>query len=256
LEGDEMDGNNVIIETQGLTKRYGSIVAVEDLSLVVPSGHIFGFLGPNGAGKTTTILMLLGLTRPTRGRAVVCGFDPTREAIRVKRMVGYLPEHLGFYDDLTARENLKYVARLNGIRDEEAAEKLDKALDTVGLTEDSNRRVGTFSRGMRQRLGIAEILIKEPRLVILDEPTLGLDPEASNRMIDLIQKLSKEKGMTVLFSSHFLPQVQRISDRIGIMIRGRMVAEGSIDDLAKEKLGVGKEKYSLEELYMRYFQEE
>lgn len=248
-----MNGN--IIETKDLTKSYGPVLAVDGLSLAVRGGEIFGFLGPNGAGKTTTILMLLGLTRPTRGSAAVCGFDPTREAMKVKRVVGYLPEHLGFYDDMTTRENLKYVARLNGIPEPQAAEKMDRALETVGLSEHSDRKVGTFSRGMRQRLGIAEVLIKEPKLVILDEPTLGLDPEASNRMIELIQKLSKENGMTVLFSSHFLPQVQKISDRIGIMIRGKMVAQGSIEELAKEKLGVGKESYTLEELYMKYFQE-
>ncbi|MGQ9654317.1 MAG: ABC transporter ATP-binding protein [Thermodesulfobacteriota bacterium] len=246
---------NKIIETDGLTKRYGRIVAVEGLSLSVSQGEIFGFLGPNGAGKTTTILMLLGLTRPTKGKASVYGLDPAREATKVKRVVGYLPEHLGFYDDLSARENLKYVARLNRIPDSVSEERIEKALDTVGLVSDSKRRVSTFSRGMRQRLGIAEILIKEPRLVILDEPTLGLDPEASNRMIELIQKLSKDRGMTVLFSSHFLQQVQKISDKIGIMIRGKMVAQGAIDDLAKEKLGVEQEKYSLEELYMKYFRE-
>ncbi len=246
---------DIVIVTDGLTKRYGPLVAVEDLSMDVRRGQIFGFVGPNGAGKTTTILMLLGLTRPTRGKALVSGFDPTREAIKVKRVVGYLPEHLGFYEDLTARENLKYVANLNGIPGPEAARKIDAALDAVGLTGDSDRKVGTFSRGMRQRLGIAEVLIKEPRLVILDEPTLGLDPEASSRMIDLIRQLSREKGMTVMFSSHFLPQVQKVCDKIGIMIGGKMVAQGSIEDLAKEKLGVGKEEYTLEELYMKYFKE-
>jgi ABC-2 type transport system ATP-binding protein len=244
-----------VVETNQLTKHYGSIAAVEDLSLTVNEGEIFGFLGPNGAGKTTTILMLLGLTRPTSGTVNVCGHNPTRDAIRVKHMVGYLPEHLGFYDDMTARENLRYVARLNGIPDEISKERIEEALKTVGLDEASDRRAGTFSKGMRQRLGIAEVLIKEPQLVILDEPTLGLDPDASNRMITTIEELSRQKGITVLFSSHYLNQVQRISDRVGIMIRGKMVAKGTIDELAQEKLGVGKETYTLEELYMKYFQE-
>ena len=244
-----------IVETNQLTKHYGSIAAVEDLSLTVNEGEIFGFLGPNGAGKTTTILMLLGLTRPTSGAVNVCGHNPTRDAIRVKHLVGYLPEHLGFYDDMTARENLRYVARLNGISDGISKERIDEALKTVGLDEASDRGVGTFSKGMRQRLGIAEVLIKEPKLVILDEPTLGLDPDASNRMIATIEELSRQKGITVLFSSHYLHQVQKISDRVGIMIKGKMVARGTIDELAKEKLGVGKETYTLEELYMKYFQE-
>jgi ABC-2 type transport system ATP-binding protein len=246
---------NSIIETRDLSKLYGQHVAVEGLSFTVQEREIFGFLGPNGAGKTTTILMLLGLTQPSKGTARVCGFNPTREAVAVKRLVGYLPEHLGFYDDMSARENLRYVARLNGIHDRDSAGRIGEALETVGLVSDSDRKVGEFSRGMRQRLGIAEVLIKDPKLVIADEPTLGLDPDASNRMIALIQQLSRGKGMTVLFSSHHLQQAQRISDRVGIMIRGHMVAMGPIDELAKEKLGVGKEMYTLEELYMKYFQE-
>jgi ABC-2 type transport system ATP-binding protein len=247
--------NNTIIDTNNLAKSYGRHVAVENLTCSVREGEIFGFLGPNGAGKTTTILMLLGLTQPSSGTAKVCDFNPAREAIKVKRLVGYLPEHLGFYDDMTARQNLRYVARLNGIDNAVAESKIDEALQTVGLTDDADRGAGVFSRGMRQRLGIAEVLIKEPKLVILDEPTLGLDPDASNRMTALIQQLSREKGITVLFSSHYLQQVQRISDRIGIMIRGRMVALGPIEVLAREKLGVGRETYTLEELYMKYFQE-
>jgi ABC-2 type transport system ATP-binding protein len=250
-----MAEDKIILETQNLTKRYGQILAVDGLSLQVQAGEIFGFLGPNGAGKTTTILMLLGLTQPTGGRVRVCGFDPTREAIQVKRRVGYLPEHLGFYEDMTARENLRYVSRLNGIPEETAGPRIEEALQTVGLPDDGDRRVGEFSRGMRQRLGIAEVLIKDPQLVILDEPTLGLDPDASNRIIGLIEELSRAKGITVLFSSHHLHQVQKISDRIGIMIRGRMVAVGTIDQLAQEKLGIGKETYTLEELYLKYFQE-
>ena len=244
-----------IIETSGLTKAYGTQLAVDQLSFSVHEGEIFGFLGPNGAGKTTTILILLGLTEPTKGTAAVCGFNPTREAINVKRLVGYLPEHVGFYEDMTAIENLRYVARLNRIPEKVASGKIEEVLKTVGLSEDSDKDVGAYSRGMQQRLGIAEVLIKEPRLVILDEPTLGLDPDASNRMIELIQQLSRDKGMTVLFASHQLHQVQEISDRIGIMIRGKMVALGPIQQLAKEKLGVDKKKYTLEELYMKYFQE-
>jgi ABC-2 type transport system ATP-binding protein len=244
-----------VIETQELTKVYGQQVAVNHLNLVIQQGEIFGFLGPNGAGKTTTLLMLLGLSEPTSGRARVCGFDPTREPLKVKRVVGYLPENVGFYDDLTAAENLKYVARLNGIPEEESTTKIGELLKQVDLQAETRKKVGDFSRGMRQRLGIAEVLIKRPQVVFLDEPTLGLDPDGANQMLQLIQSLSRDQKITVFFSSHLLDQVQRISHRVGIMIKGQLVAAGRIQDLAKEKLGVGKEQYTLEEIYMKYFKE-
>ena len=245
-----------VVETQDLTKRYGDQIAVNKLNLKIKAGEIFGFLGPNGAGKTTTLLMLLGLSEPTSGKAWVCGFDPTREPLKVKRLVGYLPENVGFYDDLNAVENLKYVARLNGIPDSISEPKIQDLLKLVELQNEPKKKVGDYSRGMRQRLGIAEVLIKEPRLVFLDEPTLGLDPDGAIQMLRLIQSLSQEKKITVFFSSHLLDQVQRISHRVGIMIKGQLVAVGPIDQLAKEKLGVGTERYTLEEIYMKYFKEE
>ena len=244
-----------VIETKDLSKYYGQQVAVDGLTLQVQEGEIFGFLGPNGAGKTTTILMLFGLTEPSTGEAWVCGFKPTREPLKVKRLVGYLPENVGFYRDMTARENLLYVARLNKIPDRASSQKIDEALDTVGLSEDAERRVGTFSRGMTQRLGIAEVLIEDPKICFLDEPTLGLDPDGAIRMIELIQSLSRNRKITMLICSHNLDQVQKISHRVGIMIKGKLVAVGPMEDLAKEKLGVGKEKYTLEQIYMKYFHE-
>jgi len=244
-----------VIETQELTKVYGEQVAVDHLTLKIAEGEIFGFLGPNGAGKTTTLLMLLGLSEPTSGKAWVCGSDPTREPIKVKKLVGYLPENVGFYDDMNAAENLKYISRLNGIPDEVADRKIDELLKVVDLQPEPKKKVGEYSRGMRQRLGIAEVLIKDPQVVFLDEPTLGLDPDGSNQMLELIQSLSRDKKITVFFCSHLLDQVQKISHRVGIMIKGNMVAVGRIEDLAKEKLGVGKEKFSLEEIYMKYFKE-
>jgi ABC-2 type transport system ATP-binding protein len=244
-----------IIETEGLTKRYNSFTAVNQLTFQIREGEVFGFLGPNGAGKTTTLLMFLGLTEPTAGKLRVCGFDPTREPLQVKKRVGYLPENVGFYDDMDARENLRYVARLNNIPDEVSAPRIDQLLGLVGLFEDGSKRVGNYSKGMRQRLGIAEVLVKEPKLVFLDEPTIGLDPDGTNRMLDLIRSLSKEKGITVFFSSHLLEQVQRVSDRVGIMIKGNLVAVGPIDELARAKLGIDKEHYTLEEIYMKYFKE-
>lgn len=249
-----MDAQTVI-ETNDLTKYYAQQAAVDGLNLQVQEGEIFGFLGPNGAGKTTTILMLLGLTEPSKGEARVCGFNPTREPIKVKRLVGYLPEDVGFYRDMTARENLQYVARLNHIPDEISSAKIREALEIVELSAEAEKKVGAFSRGMSQRLGIAEVLIKDPKVCVLDEPTLGLDPDGAIRMIELIRSLSRERKITMLISSHNLDQVQRISHRVGIMIRGKMVAVGPMEDLATEKFGVGKEKYTLEQIYMKYFHE-
>jgi ABC-2 type transport system ATP-binding protein len=244
-----------VIETTGLSKRYGHQVAVDRLSLQVREGEIFGFLGPNGAGKTTTILMLLGLSEPTAGQARVCGLDPARDPVRVKRLVGYLPENVGFYDDMTAWDNLRFVARLNGLAEAVARPRLEEALDRVGLAEEARKKVGAYSRGMRQRLGIAEVLIKTPRLAILDEPTLGLDPDGTQKMLEMIRSLSQEQGLTVFFSSHLLDQVQRISDRVGIMLRGTLVAAGPIAELAQRSLGVAGDRYTLEEIYMRYFRQ-
>ena len=246
-----------VIETHELTKRYGSQTAVDRLSLQIKPGEIFGFLGPNGAGKTTTFLMLLGLSEPSAGHARVCGFDPAREPLKVKRAVGYLPENVGFYEDMSAFENLRYVARLNGLREGAATrQRIEAALDRVGLLPEARKRVGAYSRGMRQRLGIAEVLLKEPQAVLLDEPTLGLDPDATLRMLEMIRELSRERGISVFFSSHLLDQVQRISDRVGIMLRGQLVGVGSMEELATRTFGVDQQQHSLEEVYMRYFRDQ
>ena len=245
----------MIIETEGLTKKYGSQTAVNSLTLQIREGEVFGFLGPNGAGKTTTLLMLLGLTEPSSGKARVCGFDSTRNPLRVKEKVGYLPENVGFYEDMNAKQNLRFVARLNRIPDKVSEKRIDELLQLVGLFDEADKKVGAYSKGMRQRLGIAEVLVKEPRLIFLDEPTIGLDPDGTNRMLDLSRSLSKENEITVFLSSHLLDQVQRICDRVGIMIKGDLVAVGPIEELAKEKLGINREQYTLEEIYMRYFKE-
>jgi ABC-2 type transport system ATP-binding protein len=247
--------DHLIIETRGLTKVYDHQSAVDHLSFEVKEGEIFGFLGPNGAGKTTTLLMLLGLSRPSEGTAQVCGMDPLRKAIEVKRVVGYLPENVGFYSDMGPAETLSYIADLNGMDRDIAGLKIREVLEVVGLTENLRKKVGAFSRGMKQRLGIAEVLLKDPKVLFLDEPTLGLDPDGAFRLIELIHSLNRDRGITVLLSSHHLYQVQKVSHRVGIMIKGKMVAQGTIDALAKEKLGVGEERYSLEEIYMKYFQE-
>jgi len=243
------------LEVTELKKSYNGKTIVSDISVNISSGEVVGLLGPNGAGKTTTLLMFLGLTEPTSGKVRVAGFDPTRDPFHVKEKVGYLPENVGFYDDMDARENLQYIARLNRIPDKISAAKIDEYLKVVGLSEEARKRVGTYSKGMRQRLGIAEVLIKEPKLIFLDEPTIGLDPDGTNRMLDLIHSLSREKNITIFLSSHLLDQVQRICDRVGIMIKGDLVAMGPIEELAKKKMGVGKEHSTLEEIYMKYFKE-
>ncbi len=244
-----------IIETRDLTKAYDHQTAVDCLSFDVLEGEIFGFLGPNGAGKTTTLLMLLGLTRPTGGSAQVGGIDPVRRGKEVKKVVGYLPENVGFYTDMGPEDTLEYIADLNGMGRKASRAKIQEVLELVGLTDSVHKKVGAFSRGMKQRLGIAEVLLKDPKVLFLDEPTLGLDPDGALRLIDLIQSLNRDRNITVLLSSHHLYQVQKISHRVGIMIRGKMVAQGTIDALAKEKFGLGEETYSLEEIYMKYFQE-
>jgi len=224
---------SAVVETHNLTKRYHDKLAVNTLNLVIQEGEIFGFLGPNGAGKTTTILMLLGLTEPTSGRASVCGFDPTHEPLEVKRRVGYLPENPGFYEDLSARENLLYMARLNRIPEDEASRRTSEVLEQVGLSEDGRRLVREYSRGMKQRLGIAEVLVKNPSAVILDEPTLGIDPDGAIQVLELIKGLNREHRLTVMLSSHQLQQVQQICNRVGIIVKGRLVVQGEMDELGR-----------------------
>ncbi len=227
------------IETQDLTKRYDGVTVVDSLNLHVKENEVFGLLGPNGAGKTTTILMLLGLTEPASGTARVFGFNPTREPLKVKRLVGYLPEKVGFYDNLTARENLTFIAELNNVSYAEAHSRADEALEAVGLIKETSLAVGKFSRGMKQRLGIADVLIKKPKVVFFDEPTAGLDPKGINQILDLIANLAK-MGTTVVLSSHQLYQVQRVCHSIGILSKGKMVIEGSIDELGREALAGGR----------------
>ena len=176
-----------IIELVDLTKKYGSFTAVDQLNLNIRKGEIFGLLGPNGAGKSTTILMMLGLTEPSSGYARVCGIDPTTRPIEVKRTVGYLPEDVGFYSNLSGFENLMFTALLNGLSQYEAQRKVDQLLSLVGLTEAAGKKTGKYSRGMLQRLGLADVLIKNPQVIILDEPTLGIDPTGVKEFIEFKQ---------------------------------------------------------------------
>jgi ABC-2 type transport system ATP-binding protein len=230
--------DEVVIRAEGLTKRYADTLAVDHIDLEVRAGEIVGILGPNGSGKTTTILMLLGLTEPTGGRAEVAGFDPLREPLEVKRRVGYLPDQIGFYDGLSARDNLAYTGRLAGLPRAEIDQRFADALDRVGLSDVGRDRVGTYSQGMRQRLGLAEVLMKQPSVAILDEPTTALDPHSTQEFLEMIRGL-KADGTAVLLSSHHLDQVQSVCDRVALFNRGRIALSGSVTELAGRVLGGG-----------------
>lgn len=222
-----------IIETYELTKYYGNVKAVDHLNLTVYEGEIFGFLGPNGAGKTTTLLMLMGLTVPTSGTATVGGYDIIKESREVRRIAGMLPEGAGYYEDLTARQNLDYIGQLNDIPESEREKRIDELLEAVGLTKWADTKVEKFSRGMKQRLGIAEVLIKKPKIAFFDEPTIGLDPQGTKEVRDLMIQLNKEHGLTIFLSSHLLYEVQQTCHRVGIIRGGRLVAADTIENLSK-----------------------
>ena len=278
----------IVLEAKNLIKVYNHTKAVDSINLQIQEGEIFGFLGPNGAGKTTTILMALGLTEPTSGEINIFGYNSTREPLKVKKITSYLPENVGFYEDLTAQENLKYITRLNGIPGKKADAKIEEVLKNVGLQDVAQVEVGKYSKGMKQRLGMAAVLVKEPKLAILDEPTTGIDPKGVEEILELIVRMSREQNITVLLSSHLLYQVQKICTKIGIISQGRIVAQGTIEEIGKSLLreekedllevkvankltpalvesikqiegvmGVEKKSpdHSLEEIYIKYFRE-
>lgn len=224
----------VVIQTKGLTKKYGELTAVDHLDLTVYRGEVFGLLGPNGAGKTTTTLMLLGLTEPDEGEAFINSLNCIRDSIEVKKAVGYLPDNVGFYSGMTGRENLRFTGKLGGLEGEELEQKIDELLARVGMTEAADKKAGTYSRGMRQRLGIADVLMKDPEVIIMDEPTLGIDPEGVRELMWLIRDLAERDGRTILLSSHQLHQVQRVCDRMGIFVHGQMIACGALEELGRE----------------------
>jgi len=226
---------SLAIKTSDLTKRYNGFVAVDSLNLSIKHGELFGLLGPNGAGKTTTVLMLLGLTEPTSGTCRVYGHDPLREPLKVKSLSGYLAERMGVYEDLTPEQNLKYITKLNQIPESESHRRINEALASVGATDYAKIKVGKLSRGMRQRVGIAGVLVKKPKIAFFDEPTQGLDPEGKRELLDLLKRISKENKTTVLLLSHILPDVQQICDRMGIMVKGKMVIQGTIDELRSKR---------------------
>ncbi len=240
-----MNDNN-IISARNLTKKYDKQLAVNNLTIDIKKGEIFGLLGPNGAGKSTFILMALGLTEPTSGTIKVAGFNSTRDPLKVKRITGYLPERIGFYEDMTAWGNLAYTAELNRIPYREIDKKVDEVLEIVALSQNKKKFVKTFSKGMKQRLGIADVLIKNPELVIFDEPTEGLDPKVANQVLNTIQDLNRNRNITFVLSSHQLNLMQKVCPRVGILSNGKLIGEGSVEKLGRKLFGGGKYRIEIE----------
>ncbi len=226
-----------LIETFELTKMYGDLAAVDRLDMTVNEGEVFGFLGPNGAGKTTTILMLMGLSVPTSGTATVCGHDIVEESREVRRVASILPEYSSLYGDLTAEQNLDYVGRLNDMEKDEREEMIGELLETVGMAKWRDSKLEGFSRGMKQRVGIASTLMKSPDLVFFDEPTLGLDPVGTKEIRELILRLNRDEGLTVVMASHLLHEVQLTCSRVGIINHGRLVVTETIENLSRQMTG-------------------
>ena len=222
----------MVVEIDGLTKRYGDVTAVRDLSLSVEAGEVYGFLGPNGAGKSTTINVMLDFARPTAGDVRVFGRDAAAESVAIRRRTGTLLEGYGVYPRLTGREHLEHA-----IRTKDADDDPTRWLDRLDLLEAADRPAGGYSKGMCQRMAIAMALVGDPDLLVLDEPTTGLDPNGARTMRHLVQAAAAD-GTTVFFSSHILEQVEAIADRVGILLDGELVAEGDLEDLRRD-LGVG-----------------
>ena len=239
------------IESVGLTKRYGGETAVEGLDLAVRKGSVYGFLGPNGAGKTTTIRMLVTLLRPTAGSATIDGASvDDRDAVRER--IGYLPETPPLYDELTGREQLQYVAGLRDIPDDTADERIGELLDRFDLADDADRRVSTYSKGMKQKAGIIQAILHDPAVVFLDEPTSGLDPRAARTVRETLADLAAG-DTTVFLSTHILPVVDELADTVGVLFEGDLVAEGAPEKL-KRRAETGEER-TLEDVFLEVTQE-
>jgi ABC-2 type transport system ATP-binding protein len=221
-----------MIKTESLTKVYNKVRAVDSIDIKIGKGEICGFLGPNGAGKTTTIGMLVGLIEPTGGKCFIKDIEVTRNPLQVKRMIGYLPEGVGFYSNLSARQNLRYLSRFYGLNDAEANARIGGLLEYVGLAN-VEKPAGAFSRGMRQRLGLARALLNDPEVIFLDEPTNGLDPEGVIQFRKIIKEQAA-KGKTIFFSSHILDEVQHVCNTICIISKGKIMAQGTLDDVRKK----------------------
>jgi len=222
------------IETKGLTKKYGNFTAVDNLTLKVEEGELFGLLGPNGAGKTTTIRMLTTLTRPTAGEARVGGFDVLKEAGKVRTLIGVVPQQFALFDELTPVENMKYIGELYGMAEDEIAEHTRELLKIVGLWDKKDLQAGCFSGGMKQHLSVAVGLLHEPSILFMDEPTIGLDPHSRIALRELTRKLNEEHGITVVYTTHDMYEADQLCSRIGIMNLAKLVEVGTPDELKKK----------------------
>jgi ABC-2 type transport system ATP-binding protein len=221
-----------ILETKNLIKKYGDTTAVDNVSFSIESGEIFSLLGPNGAGKTTTISILSGLVKPTAGDAVIAGYSIIRNSHEVKKVIGVVPQEIALYDSLSARENLIFWGRMYGLSGANLRKRVDESLELIGLTERANQKVETYSGGMKRRVNIAVGLLHEPRLVFMDEPTVGIDPQSRRSILDTVKSLNQQ-GMTVLYTTHYMEEAQELSDRIGIIDHGKMIALGTHKELTE-----------------------
>lgn len=231
--------------TENLGKKYGDFSAVDNLNLEVKEGSIFGFLGHNGAGKTTTISMLTTLILPTSGRAFIGGYDVVKDNFKVRNLIGYLPENVTLYGDLTAVENLRFFGKLSGVKDVDAS--IEATLKLLDFTEWKDRKVKTYSKGMRQRIGIAQAILHNPKILFLDEPTSGLDPQGTKELREILLMLNRERGTTIFMNTHLLSEVTKLCTDIGIISKGKLLLADSIKNLEKEF----PEEKSLEEIYFK-----
>ena len=228
----------LLLTAHNLHKHYGSVHAVQGVSFHIAAGEIYSLLGPNGAGKTTTIGLLTTLLRPDEGDATIAGYSVTRQPHKVREIIGVVPQEIALYDDLSARENLRFWGRMVGLRGADLAKRTDEALELAELRDRAKDKVATFSGGMKRRLNIAVGLLHRPRLLFLDEPTVGIDPQSRRRILDTVKELNRG-GLTVLYTTHYMEEAQELSHRIGIIDQGQLIAEGTLDELITQT-GVGE----------------
>ncbi len=229
---------DIMIETKDLTKTYrsnGSVVeAVKGINLTVAKGEIFSLLGPNGAGKTTTISMISGLTEPTRGDAFIGGYSILKQPLEAKQLLGVVPQEIALYPSLTARQNLEFFGHMYGLKGKELAQRIDKMLEFVELSDRQSDRIETYSGGMKRRINIAAGLLHDPQVVYMDEPTVGIDPQSRRRILDTVKQLRDQRGITVLYTTHLMEEAQELSNRVGIIDHGEIIALGSPGDLIQK----------------------
>jgi ABC-2 type transport system ATP-binding protein len=238
-----MKNDEIVIDIKSLVKKYKNFLALDNLNLQISKGEIFGFLGHNGAGKTTTVNILTTLLPPTSGSAAIAGFDILKDGLEVRKRIGYLPENVKFYENLTAYENLEYLAQLSGMKS--PAKKIKEILEFIDFTGFENKKIGEFSKGMKQRIGIAQAIIHEPEVLFLDEPTAGLDPMGIKKLREVILKINKEKEITIFINTHLLSEVSKTCTTIGVLSHGKLIYKDSLENTLKKF----KDEVSLEEIY-------